>query len=227
MSKERINRTPKTICLLVLMLLLSGCEEKPEIGLPMDGDGNYYDTIVIGTQVWLAENLKTTKYTNGLSIPLLTESAQWTTTTLPAYCWYNNQPEQFKDLYGALYNWHAVQKTTLCPVGYHVPTTEEWNMLVSYLGGQTIAGGKLKLVGTEYWKTPNAFATNEFGFSAMPGGGRGDAYGNMTIAGTWWSRSPGINDGGNGLRLTYVSSEASLTGLDKTAGASVRCLKDN
>ena len=109
---------------IYVMLLLSasvfhGCEKESK--LPVDGDGNVYDTIRIGTQTWLAEDLKTTKYNNGVSIPLVTDNTQWASMSSAAFCWYENNPG-FKENYGALYNWYAAKVYFLCPVGYRVPT---------------------------------------------------------------------------------------------------------
>jgi uncharacterized protein (TIGR02145 family) len=217
------------LLLLVLITFIS-CEKDNSKGLPIDGDGNVYDTVVIGTQTWLAENLKTTKYNNGISIPLVTDNSEWITKTSAAFCWYNNQPEIYKDDYGALYNWWAVQVSALCPIGYHVPTTEEWTTLIDYLGGENVAGGKLKLTGDIFWKN-NSFATNESGFSAAGGGVRthyDGTYVSIRDNGSWGSTSPGINNE-NGERLILYShtGEAMISGgVNKKAGISVRCLKN-
>ena len=120
--------------LLALFFLAQSCEkEKKKPGLPTDGDGNTYDTIVLGTQVWLTENLKTTKYNDGYPIPLAEEDESWTSTGRAAYCWYQNNPD-YKDTYGAIYNYYAAQlHEYICPVGYHVPTEEEWETLIDIL----------------------------------------------------------------------------------------------
>jgi len=215
---------------LISMILLISCEKDNKKGLPTDGDGNVYDTITIGTQTWLVENLKTTKYNNGISIPLVTDNSEWITKTSAAFCWYNNQPEKYKDDYGALYNWWAIQVSALCPVGYHVPTTEEWTTLIDYLGGENVAGGKLKLTGNIFWNN-NSLATNESGFSAVGGGFR-TYYDGTFISirdnGSWGSSSPGI-DVNSGVRLILYShtGEAMISGgINKKAGISVRCLKN-
>ena len=120
--------------LIIGSSFILSCEKKENSGLPKDGDGNEYDTVVIGTQVWLTENLKTTKYINGDPIPLITENTTWTTFERGAYCWYNNDPD-YKDTYGALYNWYAAKLSKfLCPLGYHVPTMDEWTTLANYDG---------------------------------------------------------------------------------------------
>ena len=117
-------------------------------------------------------NLKTTKYNDGTSIPNVTNDTSWSNLTTGAYCWYNNDVS-YKNPYGALYNWYAVNTGKLAPKGWHVPSDAEWTTLITYLGGESIAGGKLKEAGTTHWLSPNTEATNSTGFSALPGGRRG------------------------------------------------------
>ena len=107
----------------------------------VDIDGNVYHTVTIGTQVWMVENLKTTKYNDGTAIPLVTDNTAWGALTTPGYCWYNNDSATYKNTYGALYNWYAVNTGKLAPTGWHVPTDSEWTVLTTYLGGQSVAGG--------------------------------------------------------------------------------------
>ncbi len=154
-----------------------------------DVEGNSYNTIVIGTQTWMAENLKTTKYNDGTSIPLVTSSTTWGTLSTPAYCWFNNDEATNKVTYGALYNWYTVNTGKLCPSGWHIPNNTEWTTLTDYLGGQSIAGGKLKEAGTVHWTTPNTGATDEVHFTGLPAGARGGA-GEFNILGSygyWWT----------------------------------------
>jgi len=139
-------------------------------GIMTDVDGNNYKTIKIGNQEWMAENLKTTKYKDGTSIPLFTAATPMANFTSPGYCWYNSDSATYRNSYGALYNWYAVNTGKLAPTGWHVPTEAEWNTLIAYLGGESVAGGKLKEAGTSHWSSPNTGATNEVGFSALPGG---------------------------------------------------------
>jgi len=209
-------------------LLFTKCEKYSS--LPRDGDGNEYDTVVIGTQVWLAEDLKTTKYNNGVSIPLVTDNTQWASlSSSAAFCWYDNN-QNYKENYGALYNWWAAKVSFLCPVGYHVPTKDEWQTLIDYLGGKEIAGEKLKATGTQFWIYNNSQTTNESGFTAMPGGMRSNddgTFSSMRSYGYWWSSSQGIT-GEYGSRLIMYNSLGStnLTSWFKKSGYSVRCLKD-
>jgi uncharacterized protein (TIGR02145 family) len=136
-----------------------------------DIEGNVYHTVSIGTQVWLVENLKTTVFNDGTSIPNVTDNKGWTNLTSSAYCWYNNDIAG-KNTYGALYNWYTVNTGKLCISGWHVPTDAEWTILTTFLGGTNTAGGKLKETGTIHWISPNTSATNETGFTALPGGAR-------------------------------------------------------
>lgn len=223
----------KSINILLPLILTSiiaislSCEKDSR--LPKDGDGNEYDTVVIGTQTWLAENLKTTKYNNGVSIPLVTDNDQWTSMSSAAFCWYGNNSTAVKETYGALYNWWSVNVSFLCPAGYHVPTAEDWIILINYLGGEDIAGEKLKATGTQFWSS-GSHATNESGFTAMPGGWRSPNDGtfrSIRAIGSWWTSSPGINDDSGSRVDMYGSwSGAYLMGLSKKAGFSVRCIKD-
>ena len=143
-----------------------------------DIEGNVYSVVQIGTQLWMSENLKTMKYNDDTDIPLEIDNIAWVGLTTGAYCWYQNDEAANKDIYGALYNWYAVETGNLCPDGWHIPTDAEWSALGSFLGGNSIAGGKMKATGTEYWSAPNTDATNESGFAGLPGGNRegsGDA----------------------------------------------------
>ncbi|MBA7544886.1 hypothetical protein ES705_37247 [subsurface metagenome] len=154
-----------------------------------DYEGNVYQTITIGSQEWMCENLKLTKYADGTAIPLVTNSTEWGNLTTPGYYWYNNDEPTYANTYGALYNWYTVEKGNLCPTGWHVPTDAEWTTLTDYLGGASVAGGKLKETGTAHWSYPNTGATNESGFTALPGGGRSlnGTFGYVGSSGGWWS----------------------------------------
>jgi uncharacterized protein (TIGR02145 family) len=137
-----------------------------------DYDGNVYPTVRIGTQLWMAKNLRTTRLKFGGTIQIVTDNTAWSNLTTPGYCWYNNDEAANKETYGALYNWYTIATTNLCPAGWHVPTDDDWEVLTTYLGGYNIAGDKLKEAGTAHWANPNTGATNETGFSALPGGSR-------------------------------------------------------
>jgi uncharacterized protein (TIGR02145 family) len=153
-----------------------------------DCDGNIYKTVKIGNQVWMAENLKTTKYNDCTPIPLVLDGNAWTYRNVPGYCWYNNDPSTYKT-YGALYNWYTVSNGKLCPTGWHEPTNADWTTLFTYLGGEDVAGGKIKESGTTHWLSPNTGGTNEYGFTAIAAGAR-DYLGNfcdMGIREYWWT----------------------------------------
>ncbi|MBG0858656.1 MAG: hypothetical protein IQL11_04070 [Bacteroidales bacterium] len=202
-------------------------------GSVSDIDGNDYMTIQIGTQVWMAENLRTTRYSDGTSIPYITES----TETTHGFSWYNNELSSYKTVFGALYNWYAVADSrNLCPTGWHVPTSTEWSTLKTYLGDETVAGGRLKEKGTTHWLSPNYGGFNESGFSALPGGWyyfeegfNLSQFNNIGYQGSWWTSTsayPGtlyadiVIIGWSG---PYLSGDLS----NKLNGFSVRCIKNN
>jgi uncharacterized protein (TIGR02145 family) len=134
---------------------------------------NAYTTVSIGNQCWMKENLRVSKYRNGEVIPVSSDNVQWSNLNKGSRCLYENDSVLFNLPYGNLYNLYAViDDKKLCPNGWHVPTDTEWTTLTEYLGGEIIAGGKMKTVGTAYWNDPNTGATNESGFSAVPGGFR-------------------------------------------------------
>jgi len=208
----------------IFLALSSGCEKTTEKRGLADIDGNIYDTVVIGTQVWMAENLKTTRLNDGTEIPLVTSDTAWSNLKTPGYCWYGNY-EAFFNLnhYGALYNYYAVKSGKLCPAGWHVPATDEWYTLITFLGND-IAGGKMKETGTRNWLSPNTGATNESGFNALPGGFRNAYYQNFQrfrISGHFWHSKPA-----DAMRVTYSSEDVIHGSLSQNDGASVRCIKD-
>lgn len=192
-----------------------------------DIDGNIYHTVPIGTQVWMLENLKTTRYRDGISIPNITESTSWFNLNTPGYCWYNNDITN-KNTYGALYNWYTVNSGKLCPTGWHVPSDAEWATLITSLGGASTAGGKMKEIGTSHWVIPNEEATNRSGFTALPGGIRYEdgSFSNVGNMGYWWS-STGNNNSALSLYLSYTFKETfNSRALIMGRGLSVRCIKD-
>ena len=211
----------------VLLQRIDQLESQP--GVVKDYDGNLYTTVKIGNQVWMAENLKTTRYNNGTTIPIVLDNASWSNLITPGYCWYNNDEATYKASYGALYNWHTVSAGNLCPTGWHVPGNDEWTTLTDYLGGLSVAGGRIKETGTVHWDSPNTGATNESGFTALPGGYRnydGIFYisGN---AGFWWSASEG--DATQALYRYVYSNPSNVisSSTQKKDGFSVRCVRDN
>ncbi len=196
--------------------------------LVKDMDGNYYNFVKIGSQVWLTENLKTTRYRDSTSLTLVDNSATWSSQIIPAYCWYNDDEETNKDRYGALYNWYAVNSGKLCPTGWHVPSDTEWTTLSTYLGGESVAGGKLKELGVFNWDTPNASATNSSGFTALPGGYRTNAgiYNSVGTYGNWWSTTTVLANVANYRYLYYGNAAITKSFVSQKSGLSVRCLKN-
>jgi uncharacterized protein (TIGR02145 family) len=191
-----------------------------------DNDGNYYNTVKIGDQIWMAENLRTTNYNDGTAIPYVTDTVDWSNLTTDAYCWFANNTV-YKDTYGALYNWYTVNTGKLCPAGWHVPTDAEWTVLTDYLGGESVAGGKMKETGTAHWYSPNN-ATNESGFTALPGGFRPNNgyFQDIRYNGRWWSSTE--NSGTNAWYRNINNSGVDVyrNYENKKSGYSVRCLKD-
>ena len=198
-------------------------------GFCVDIDGNEYATVIIGNQVWMSENLKVTKYRDGTAIPTGLSNSEWENTTSGAYAVYDNN-ETHADTYGYLYNWYAVDDSrNIAPDGWHVPTDDEWTTLTDYLGGTSVAGGKMKETGTSHWNSPNTGATNESGFTAFPGGYRSSSSGSYLGIGSYgcfWSSSEGSSNGAWGRILGYGSSGVGRDNYYKTHGFSVRCVRD-
>jgi uncharacterized protein (TIGR02145 family) len=226
LRKYAIKRLIMIISFIVFLFIIALIRMQAQT--VTDIDGNVYNTVTIGTQVWMKENLKTINYNDGITIPNITGNADWIGLTSGAYCWYNNDAETYKATYGALYNWHAVSTVKLCPIGWHVPSFEEWLDLATYLGGESVAGGKLKETGTTHWLSPNTGATNETGFTALPGSLRhhegGFSY--VSQGGVWWSSSESNTFNAWGRGMNYNNSNLDIWSVEKFYGFSVRCVKD-
>jgi uncharacterized protein (TIGR02145 family) len=205
-----------------------------EKGTVTDIEGNVYQTIGIGSQVWMQENLKTTMFNDGSAIPLVEDSIEWLLQHVkPAYCWYDNDEEKYKETYGALYNFRTVMTGKLCPSGWHVPSDDEWTILETFLGGRDVAGGMLKEAGTEHWLSPNTGATNESDFTALPGGFRAYYSSGSYTAGIyiqigesayfWTSTIPG--DAYCRIMID-IDTELIRSTRNILYGNSVRCIKD-
>lgn len=206
-------------------------------GTLVDQEGNTYATIVIGNQEWMAENLRTIIYANGDTILNEQLDINWNTVASGAWVHYEND-STYDIPFGKLYNWYAVNDNrNLCPPGWHVPSAEEWGILINFLdpnanGGNTVpntAGGKMKTTGTQFWLEPNGGATNESGFSALPGGGRAlfGFFAGSGSDGQWWSSSLGELAGD--AQYTSVGSFEGSIGIASIlhgTGLCVRCLKD-
>lgn len=214
----------------MLLIINNGCKKDKDDPLPttvIDIDGNIYHTVKIGTQVWMVENLRVTRYRNGDTIDRITESWAWLNYDTGIYCDYDNNPLNGK-IYGRLYNYSAIIDTrNLCPAGWHVPRKDEWETLISNAGGLEMAGLKLREVGTIHWKDSISVATNKFGFTALPGGYRsldGSCY-QIGEGGYWWCSTGSIESGTLAYEITSVSGISSYP-FHWKYGLSVRCVKN-
>ncbi len=200
-------------------------------GTVTDIDGNEYKTIVIGTQTWMAENLRVVRYRNGDSIPLVTSNSAWKSLTSNGYCNYKNinNLDTIATM-GRLYNWFTVSNNrNIAPAGWHVASDGDWATLTTFLGGAAVAGGKLKESGTSHWSAPNTSASNSSGFTALPGGRREYSDGtflNLTYDGFWWTSSAYNPDYSWYYDLHYTFASIDRANFHKQYGYSVRCMKD-
>ena len=211
-------------------------------GTMTDQDGNVYKTVTIGTQTWMAENLRTTKYRDGSTIPNVTDYYTWFGLTTGACCTYNNTTKLDSiATFGRLYNGYAViDSRNIAPPGWHVPTDAEWKTLTSYLGSDSVAAQKLKETGTKHWRDPNTGATNESGFSATPAGNLSysGVFGSLGYFVGYWSSTQGWSSPGGWNSAVWMLSLSnynefdyhyvfcSLTCIEKSYGCSVRLVKD-
>jgi uncharacterized protein (TIGR02145 family) len=227
-----------------LLLTISQLESQP--GIVKDVDGNLYTTIKIGAQVWISENLKTTRYKDGTAIPVVTDNTAWSGLTTPGYCWYNNDAASFKATYGAMYNWYSVTTGNLCPAGWHAPTDAEWTTLENYLIANgynydgTLIGSKIAkaLTSTTLWtSSTNAGAVgnidypakrNATGFTALPGGFRDNSgvFSGIGDYSDWWSATEGdaSNALGRGLSFSFIG--VGRYNFSKRGGFYVRCIRN-
>ena len=199
-------------------------------GTMNDFDGNFYKTVTIGNQTWMAENLRTTHYKLGGYIATGLNNYYWNTATIPAYTsWDNDTAGDY--VYGKLYNWYAVTDPAgLCPVGWRVPNDSDWVELIDALGGQTVAGGYLKETGYSHWDFPNTGANNLTGFNALPAGTRivAGTYSGRRTTGLWWSSTDAGMSGsyGSAVNMRFDNSESNISSWDRRYGMSVRCIKN-
>jgi uncharacterized protein (TIGR02145 family) len=220
-------------------------------GIVKDYENNVYNSMKIGTQTWMAENLKTTKYNDGTAIPNITDNTAWTALTTPAYCWYSNDATANKNKYGALYNWYTVITGKLCPTGWHVPSDAEWTTLTDYLTnngyGYEGSGPDIAKSMAATWGWPafseectignDQSSNNSSGFTALPGGYRDGGGGSGTfhaIGGfdKWcWGYWRSVTEYNDSTALTRALGDGNC-GIyrdhgHKRGGFSVRCIKDN
>lgn len=203
---------------VIILLATESCKkDQEEI---RDGDGNVYTTVTIGTQVWLKENLRTTRYNDGTSIPNVTGDA-WEPLLTPAYCWFGDL-EANAGIYGGLYNFFAVKSGKLCPTGFHVPSRGEVLILTDFLGAD--AGGQMKSM--TLWNVPNDGANNSSSFTALPGGMRISSFIHNGMFGYYWTSTLFNTNSGYYFILSYDNALVEEDNRWGSSGLSVRCIKD-
>ena len=217
----------KIIAQIVVILFLNSISVSSQT--VTDIEGNIYSTISIGNQVWMGENLKSTKFNNQDPISLVLDNTQWSLQTQSAYCYYEGDLNNLSD-YGNLYNWYVVNDfRQVCPAGYHVPSLTEWVELITVLGGGAVAGGKLKEMGLAHWLDPNTGADNTSGFTLLPSGWRANnngAYENLSYMAHVWS-STSVDAQNSSVLLAGYDSPACYTSESHVlTGLPIRCLKD-
>lgn len=200
--------------------------EKKDTGKVNDADGNSYKTVTIGTQIWMTENLRTTCFSDGKPIAKVMNDRDWTNYNTPAYCWYNYNVSDY-ETYGSLYNWYTVvDSANVCPQGWHVPGKEDWEILINFLKGADIAGGKLK--DSLHWVILKIDTTNISGFSALPGGSRSEdgSFYNAGKVGNWWSVNSLDEENAWYRFMQHSNTAVKRSYADKRYAFSIRCVKD-
>jgi uncharacterized protein (TIGR02145 family) len=250
----------KVIYTILSITLLTACKKESSVqdnkntiststeNTIKDIEGNTYKTVKIGTQTWMAENLKVSKYNNGISLPNITDSAAWSKKTIGAYCNYDNDTF-IGEIYGKLYNWYTIASNNICPTGWHVPSQKDWQKLIHNLGGDstiasfttnwqnamdTIVYNKLRETGSTHWFSEyfqyyNKDATNTSGFTALPAGYKIDSYEGLNYATIWWSST--IENGQINPPIIDIEEKRLFFDSEpinsyKNAGFSIRCIKD-
>lgn len=193
----------------------------------LDIDNNKYPIVKIGNQLWMKENLRSTHYNDGTPIPLVTDGTTWSGLSSPGYTWYENAGS----VYGALYNFYVVADTNshkVCPSGWDIPTSTEWNTMMNFLGGSTKAGGLLKESGLAHWEAPNTGGTNDSSFTGIPGGWR-SSNGSFSLVdqfGFWWSSTSSHSNEASFYSLIYNDIILNTNIINKKYGMSIRCVKN-
>ena len=225
------------VLFLVVRALISSMAQR-HLEKILDESANNQDlkSLTIGNQVWMAENLKTTRFNDGTPIPIVKDGEEWAHLKTPACCWYDNDRVNYQETYGTLYNWFAVNTGMLCPVGWHVPSATEWRTLTQFLGDtisweKDAAGLKLKEAGNAHWTfNDTIYSTNQYGFTALPGGDR-NVYGpfwGIGDEGCWWSSTEEDYNKGDGRNIEMNFDHNNVTDIEqyKQFGMSVRCVKN-
>jgi uncharacterized protein (TIGR02145 family) len=231
--KGKIKDLVYAVMIPLIIMTIQGCSKKesdyiffyPTYETLKDVDGNVYHMVYIKGQTWMVENLKTTRFHNGDTIPGVMDDKAWSNLSTAAWCDYENDSGKSKT-YGRIYNWAAVSHGNLCPYPWHVPYDFEWQQLIDTLGGAGVAGGLLKETGSVHWQN-NAYATNPYGFSALPGGYRNTdgVFGETGLHGYWWSYTyPG--DYPLSRSMNFDDAMVNRFEADKRKGYSVRCIRD-
>jgi uncharacterized protein (TIGR02145 family) len=227
----------KNITQLILSLIISigifGCTEKDEsisykTGIMMDIDSNFYKTVIIGDQEWMAENLAVTCFRDSIPIDYVNNDLDWTGKTTSAYCIYQEN-SMYWWYYGCLYNWYAVNDPLkLAPKGWHVATLADWDKLITYMGGREVAGGKLKEIGFMHWNSPNVSATDEIEFAAQPGGYRAESgqYYSVGDAGYYWTANQEFTPTAFYHYMVFNNASIASSTIKKKYGFAVRLVKD-
>jgi len=213
----------------LLLVFVISCSKSDSPPSPVtDIEGNTYKTVRIGEQTWMAENLKTTKLADGSAIPVVSDPSAWNELITPGLCWYNNQGDSIREIYGALYNFYAVASSKLCPEGWHVPSGDDWQKLRDFIGDTLVAGGALKEAGTLHWVLPNTGAVNSTGFTALPGGIRyfEGSFNSISYFTSFWSLTEYDSSKAWYLGLYYADAALTWSKISKKDGFSVRCLRD-
>jgi uncharacterized protein (TIGR02145 family) len=228
----------KQITWIVLLLTICSFSQAPGGGVT-DIDGNRYNSVIIGTQEWMKENLNVSKYSDGTIIPQVTDPTAWAILTTGAWCYHRNDSTN-GPVYGKLYNWYAVAgiydttslndpslRKHLAPQGWHIGSESEWDTITNYFGGWQIAGLELKESGTIHWSIPNLGATNSSGFKALPGSFRNydGGFGGIGDMGFWWT-SQELGNGAWNRDLRYDNGLVSRNGTNYKTGFSVRCINN-
>jgi uncharacterized protein (TIGR02145 family) len=206
-----------------------GIDYTGQVDTITDIEGNNYKTIGIGSQIWMAQNLRTTRLNDGTTIPEIINDSIWVKLQSPGLCWYNNDSVKYQKTYGPLYNFYVVNTGSLCPTGWHVPDKSEWKALATFLGGDNVAGGKLKESDGSHWKDPNKCFVNNYSYMALPGGYRRNFSGEFLDIGTmgyWWTSSPESFFIADCFSMSSWDTQLIRFEVNKRKGHNVRCIKD-
>lgn len=215
---------------LILIFALAGCNKENiiyELKLVYDNEENQYYAIGIGNQTWMIQNLKVAHYNNGDPIPLVTDGSEWGSLNEGGICWYNNDETENRTTYGALYNYYVIDDPRgVCPDGFRIPDNDDWDELKEFLGGASVAGGKMKTPGTTIWQSPNSGADNSSRFGAVPGGERLDDgyFSHLTVLGNYWSATTAGGESSWFYSLSYDWPRIENNSIGNNYGLSIRCI---